>query len=45
MKAIFEYFSNPDIWEKLYTDDKYKNEITTTVKTLRKLWNQIKFGK
>jgi len=43
LKSIFDYFSKEKVWEKLYTDENYTQEISSTVKTLRKLWNEIKF--
>ena len=43
LKEIFGYFSNPTVWTKLYTDDTYSYEINTTVKSLRKLWNTIRY--
>jgi len=43
MKGLFDYFASEEILQKFYTEEKYKENATLIVKTLRKLWNSINF--
>jgi len=43
MKGLFDYFASEEILQKFYTEEKYKENVTLVVKTLRKLWNSINF--
>jgi len=43
MKGLFDYFASEEILQKFYTEEKYRENVTCVVKTLRKLWNSINF--